>query len=467
MKSFLPVILTVLTVLPAGCSQEPRPLAVRTQRIVLEAGLEESRTYIVGGQAAWSGGDQLRVFDSKDQGYVFGSATSGSLSTSFEGKVTEGAIPLYAVYPGHVSSTFQDGQVTMAMNPAMTAANNNSWPNKTNISIGHIDVLGPDTYGAEMRNVLGFLSFTVPEDYKATAENGIVYAASHVKKVTVRVGSGSLAGTITFAYNDGEPAICKVENGTDVVSLALKSYYIKDSVPKRPFYLTGFYLVPVIPGDYEGVTMTVSYDDGRADMVRTSSNTLRVRRSTVTDLGILTGSDCQLVFNVNVSPFFREVDGEKVPLPSSENTTTGGKLWVCKTQSPESVLEWGFFSWEEGYFRHDPEKAVFILGGPKALVRVPSSSGYELQSMTLSHGDPDHPEPVRVRICADPGDPVAGTAPAVLRYIDVPKAPASVVFYLPENRVKRGEDVWLSPEKEPLMLSKIYLKFVPSEEEGD
>ncbi len=466
MNRFVPAALAALT-LAAGCSlrEDTRPYGVKTMPLSLRVNAD-ARTYLNGTTACWSSGDQLLVFDSARRGYIFGSAASGSTSLMFDGEITENEIPLYALYPADALASFTaDGLIRTTLKWEQAAANNNSWPNHTNVAVGHIDVVSPGEYASEMRNVCGFLCFAVSEEYKGI-NNGKKYAASHVRRVVVEVGSGSLAGDITIDYNDGEPRVTAVENGKSKVSLRLKAY--KHDETGKPFYFPGSYFIPVLPGDYKGVTLTVEFDDGRENRVLSSTNTLHVRRSVSTFLGQLSGDDMDLDLNSGTSPFYRKEGEVRVPLSSEANTDTGGVEQTWYTNLVNREVAWGFFAGGGDYFRHCPEEGALLLSGPGALIRFPYISGLDLNCVELSHVNPQTEGYVRAYICADCGDPATGRTPERLRYIDIPRAPARVLYYTPEQRIKDGDPIWLQPEKGPLYLRTINLKFVtPPEEESD
>lgn len=466
MNRFFPAALAALTLM-AGCSlrEDTRPYGVKTMPLSLQVDAG-SRTYLNGTTACWSSGDQLLVFDSARRGYIFGSAASGSTSLMFDGEITENEIPLYALYPADASASFTaDGLIRTTLKWEQAAANNNSWPNHTNVAVGHIDVVSPGEYASEMRNVCGFLCFAVSEEYKGI-NNRKKYAASHVRRVVVEVGSGSLAGNITIDYNDGEPRVTAVENGKSKVSLRLKAYTHDET--GKPFYFPGFYFIPVLPGDYKGVTLTVEFDDGRENRVLSSTNTLHVRRSVSTFLGQLSGDDLSLDMNVETSPFYRKEGEGRVFLPSATDTDTHGAEQTWYTNLVKREVAWGFFAGMGDYFRHCPAEGALLLSGPGALIRFPYVDGLNLNCIELSHVNPQTEGYVRAFICADPGDPATGRAPERLRYIDIPRAPARILYYTPEQRVKDGDPIWLQPENGPLYLRKINLKFVvPPEEESD
>lgn len=430
------------------------------------------KSYAVSGgpKIYWSKGDKLSVFDDASQtSHEFKMVEEAAAQTvEFSGKLTADSDPVYAIFPANASASIDEkGIITTEMNPQMGAiSNTKSFSQKSNLSVGRF-VKEDDEWKVEMKNVLGYLKFTLPQTGDKTFVNsGTTYKRTYVDKVTVRVTTGYLGGTVKINYNDGEPLFEIVEGtGFQEVSVSPKNY---DVDGKK--YIADYYYIPVLPGEYGGLSYTLHYTDGHEEYTRSaSSQVLTVTRAQYTDVGIFADRVISLAFFENPGDLFYRKDAEgnkltekKVTNMSDVSTDVGVEgLWYLEQDGYE--YEFGLYGPNsvnepkvDGsagtkaclYFyqvNSDPDQWALHIGSTRAYVRTPAIKGMRLGAINACHANTVTGYK-RMLVYSDNGnfERAASTSDALVTlaakpgeyvHADIPESTPNTSYYLYQSNV--------------------------------
>ena len=179
----------------------------------------ESASGIDGYDNAWAAGDCISIFE--------GAANNKFEFTSdnkFEGSaVASGAY--YALYPYDENARLENNALTVEIPAEQTGSLTDL------MAIGY-----SDSEEIAMKNVTGFLKFTLDED--------------NVTKVTIKGNNGEiLAGTVSVSWNNGEPKVNTGDGGSTEVSVGDGETVLEK----------GEYYVNVVPVAAVGYTATLTY----------------------------------------------------------------------------------------------------------------------------------------------------------------------------------------------------------------
>ena len=240
-----------------GCSKEqanePTPLA--KEKITLTAGNPETKTYGIE-TIRFNAHDHLSVFDSEGDNNDFENASAGT-SVSFEGEITSGSTPLFAVYPYTDAASISGSIVTTSIADHYRATTKNSILRGMNLSIGEITG-SAGSYSAELKNVCGIVGVQIPAD---------VIGISNIKLTA----NESLAGNVSIDYNSGVPSVVSAPDGAKSVDFDIPA----DN--GLQFNDCKFYF-SLIPGTYTGIKITITLLNGQTKEF-SSSNPLTVVRN--------------------------------------------------------------------------------------------------------------------------------------------------------------------------------------------
>ncbi len=171
----------------------------------------------------WAAGDCISIFEG---------ATNNKFEFSADNKFEGSAIAsgsYYALYPYSEGAALEGNAITAEIPVGQTGEITDL------IAVGY-----SDSGEMSMKNATGLLKFTLEED--------------NVTKVTISGNDGQvLAGTVSIAWNNGEPTISEVDGGSTTVSVGDGETVLK----KGDYYLN---IVPVKLVGYT-VTLTYKYDN--------------------------------------------------------------------------------------------------------------------------------------------------------------------------------------------------------------
>lgn len=264
------VILACLVVLLPSCVQEKLPereveevitTPANGKSVVINASNPDTRTYGTT-TIQFNKNDVLSVFDTEGANNAFAQPSgveSATVSATFEGEVTSGSEPQYAVYPYSAASSISDGVVTLQLPNHYKPTNKNSVLRGMNVSIGQIQKNG-SKYSVTLKNLCGILGVNIPS------------TAIGLKNIMLTSLEGKpLAGNISFSWNNGEPQVISVSDGVPSVDFDVMRNST-DALTAGSFYFS------VLPGSYTGIRLTLTLLNGKKRIFE-STNTLNVARN--------------------------------------------------------------------------------------------------------------------------------------------------------------------------------------------
>lgn len=216
--------------------------------VTLSATVEDSKVLSDGVTMKWnSSADNLSVFAETGGNvalYKFSKAAgSSAVSADFSGSVPQNATLKYAVYPYSLDRTCENNVLGLMLNRRQSCDAVNSVPHNTPL---YGIVSGASV---TMTNPCAFLKVMLPK--KSDESTLAIYDS-------LRVSASQCAGN--FTVNLTTPATPVVSKG-DLDELAL--------APRKS--QSGYVFVPILPGTYDDITISVEYNDGHAAFSRQST----------------------------------------------------------------------------------------------------------------------------------------------------------------------------------------------------
>ena len=256
-KFYLAIAIIAAASIAAGCSKEPTQstTSVAKEKITINAGNQVTKTYGIE-TIRFNKNDHISVFDSAGENNDFENAAAGT-SVSFEGGITGGSNPLYAVYPFTEGASISGSIVTTTIADHYRATTKNSVLRGMNLSIGEISGEA-GSYSCELKNVCGILGIQIPAD---------VIGICNVKLTA----NESLAGNVSIDYNAGTPSVVSAPDGAKSVDF---------DIPEEnglQFNDCKFYF-SLVPGTYTGIKITITLLNGKTKEF-SSSNPVTVVRN--------------------------------------------------------------------------------------------------------------------------------------------------------------------------------------------
>ncbi len=397
--------------------QIPGEENVELEEVTINVQAPDSRTYLSEGVVRWSKNDRVSIFDSANLRAQSSAVAEAGVSATLTASITKGSTPLYALYPHDGSASISGGLITTTLTREQEAPNVSSF-GKCNVVVGKLASDGLGGYNCEMKNVCGYLKFTLPkhgsQKRKSDPEDNKDYSSTHVKKVTVTTTAGNLTGDITINYNDGTPEITNVANGNKTIDFTPKSYTKKDS--EDLFYLSGDYYLVVLPGDYTGITVTLEYDDETPSYTRTSTGSFSVSRGQYTDLGIFADDVVILDFSNGNDQLYQDGDPKKY-LPTAGRKNAGVED-VWKLDQNSRTYTFGITTWENATggnyngssYCYYPSNNALMFVKQAQVMRLPISAGKALAFIRALHGNSaSKTDTKNFRLCINSGSYNDGT----------------------------------------------------------
>ncbi|MBO4476399.1 MAG: hypothetical protein J5737_06740 [Bacteroidales bacterium] len=327
---------------------------------------EDTKTHVSGGSKVyWSTGDNaIYVFDTDDNKYQFTSSETGAQATrKFTGSLSSGAQIKYIIWTGRNKSQTDATQIVTTSGGTMysedmTQGNGGSvieWDTKATgtltseyISGNTLEVVNPQNINntnsfagnanitimkkgdAAMRNVFGYIRFTVPEGSDgASAIKSIAFTADQ-----------ALAGKIQIEYSGDDPVVYLDPNGNKTLTVNMRWNGSK--------YEAGTLFAILAPGTYTNLKMTVTpFSNGATTQnaatgtpfVLSSTKSVTIKRGKYADLGRLPASkpDPNAVFGqiAQLIPKSTSVGGLCVD-GNYLYVGTGGKIHTYEIKNPMS-----------------------------------------------------------------------------------------------------------------------------------
>lgn len=251
----------------ASCNKVETLNQPAENQISIRVGTESKTILRKGTEVHWSSYDQIRVFDTNNDGFRFTTEQSDVATATFtcaeEGGWT-GGVPVMAIhsYRGSINQTEFDGtKVTAQMNHNQVIQNNQSYARDASLSIGVVGQDGGDYVIDEMKNCFSLIKFQL--------EN------KDITSVKVRGNNNEvLAGWVKVSYNDGAPTWeVDGENGQKEITItpggknaghsATKTFFSVDDTNDDDVPVVGTYYIAVLPQTLSaGLTLEIEKTGG-------------------------------------------------------------------------------------------------------------------------------------------------------------------------------------------------------------
>lgn len=318
-KSNIAYMLAIASMIAVSCTaeKETEPAIPSAGSVTLTAereGLTPSTKAAVqpdGKSVWWSAGDKIMVFAGEGgAGSEFTSQeTQASQTATFKGEIGT-ASKYYAVYPaGCNPSVDESGAITLTIPAAQQAV-------AGSFDAGAFPTIAQsESFSMKFYNAAGGIKFAVSED--------------GISSVVIKGNNGEdIAGTASFAFEDGVPVLKSVSEGQKEIVL---------TAPEGTFEQGTYYYAVLLPVSLQkGVDITLKHSNGVPDSELVSSKARTIKRST---FGVLEGLNSIIASNGKVR-FYLELDGslrDKLGLQEGTvkdwSVTMNGRICVVKTDA--------------------------------------------------------------------------------------------------------------------------------------
>ena len=296
----------------------------------------------VGMAALWDEGDKLLVIDTKNTLHRFDmDAGSGKSDGEFSGTLSEDSQIKYVAYSHNVNEIVYDAALndfTMKV-PSVHTAKDAGYLVKTNTAA--IGIL----QGSEvsLQSLCGFVKFSLEPNGETLEQDGKVYNLTDLRKISFTSNDGTaLAGTIHATWDEGAPTptFLSVEEGGDA-TIVFNTRQIT-TPDGEIFYEAGDYYIPVVPRNFEDVTIVVEdYEGHKATAV--AHRAINVQAAMQSNLNSITWPTIEIYVNLQCSSKAEEqTHAELTVLPTNglavdrkDNTT--GEVFAHDPASPKQV----------------------------------------------------------------------------------------------------------------------------------
>lgn len=253
-----------------------------TTTITVSATVPQTKTYLKEGKTFWTSGDIVTLMG-RDEASVVATATASAEATqetnnfTFE-KWPVAATPEFLVFDGPLAYNEEnyagnkvmapvlneDGTITAEVRKHQEIVNKSNFSKYANLSIGKLE--GESSlYIAEMKNVCGLIKV------KTTKEDPLEYIKIE------NLGESYITGVVKVDYNNGEPRVVEVLNGSKEVKLTSHITNTDDKLPAGVFYAC------VIPGTY--TPKVIMKPVGGAEVAITAKSPVTIERNKIMDFG--------------------------------------------------------------------------------------------------------------------------------------------------------------------------------------
>ena len=268
----------------------------------------------------WEPGDEIKVFAGGKSGKFTTDITASSATAEFKGSLTvTGGADLWAVYPYSEDATFSDGMITTVL-PAQQVARAGSFGKDMNLAIAH-----STTSELQFYNVCGGACFSVTN--------------KGIKKVSFKSINGeSLAGKVQVAFEEGEPIIKRIIDGTDEITV---------NAPDGEFVPGESYFAVMLPQEL-AAGIVVSYNDALCS----AGLTVEISSITRSYYGRLDQSDHWFAFDGDyATPGLVDL-GLSVMWATFNLGATApseyGHYYAWGESVPKTFYDWGTYRWGLG-----------------------------------------------------------------------------------------------------------------------
>lgn len=240
----------------------------------LYAGFEASitKTHLESNKVLWDANDEISVFSLEEGTYKNSkfAAPEGGSGAVFKGPGVSVDENLYALYPYDADASFNPASgIAISVGYTEQKVSSGSFSKGINLAVGK----RTEGKNVSFRNVGALLSFTLTQE-----------RADTIRRVEIKSNDGTplvFSGAAGIAWNDGNPTI-------DVADGATKADVIR-LIPEGDSFNTGdTYYVWVLPGTYNGITITL-VSPTQMTATRIGESTLSIARNQIVNLGEIGG----------------------------------------------------------------------------------------------------------------------------------------------------------------------------------
>lgn len=320
MKTCRNIIFAIMALAVFACSKPEAPGTGRPQdapavdsvpvEMTFGACLEGTTRVVFDGtgKSLWEADDKISIYDGEDN-RCFEAGEAGE-STTFTGQALEADV-YYAHYPYSDEISFADGAILTSI-PAVQTAVKGSFDADAAVAVA----CAAKEADLAFRNLASMLMFTVPADLTLTS-------------VTIAgKGSEKIAGDVSVTFGqDGNPVIADAGDAATALSLTGEM-------------TDGTYYVLVRPGNYSGLTVTVTDNNGKTAVFGNDAAVV-LNRSACRDLGTVSMPESvtapEFVF-LGLAPTVGELDPESKAAAEWMLETFDNSAYLQIAKLPETDL---------------------------------------------------------------------------------------------------------------------------------
>lgn len=215
-----------------------------------------------GMQALWSGNPGLIVVDSRDKVNRFSmDSGTGAPTAEFSGIISPSSTVKYVAYAEDLSNVSYDS-ATASFTLQVPAAHNAKAPSGL-VAAGNAAIGILQGSEVELYSACGFLKFSLEPNGQVLNLGGVEHNLGDIRSITITDNDGkSLAGTIRARWSDEtKSTICEsIEEGSSTITFYANTLKTPEG---EICYEAGEYCIPVIPQEYENISITVTDAEGR------------------------------------------------------------------------------------------------------------------------------------------------------------------------------------------------------------
>lgn len=357
-----------------------------TTTITVSATVPQTKTYLKDGKTFWTKGDIVTLMG-RDEASVVATATAsadGTQETSnfiFENWPVA-ATPEFLVFDGPLAYDVEnyggnkvmapvlneDGTVTAEVRKHQEIVNRSNFSKYANLSIGKLE--GESSlYTAEMKNVCGLIKV------RTTKEEPLEYIKIE------NLGESYITGVVKVDYNNGEPRVVEVLNGSKEVKLTSK---ISDTNNKLP---ASIYYACVLPGTY--TPKVIMKPVGGDEVALTAKSSVTIERNKIMDFGEIDNINPEqpgtpdtpsatitITLNIASDPF-------NETLPSKNDNKKGPDTYTTKEGGYEFVL----CNTDDKYAKEGSNLRLTYTSGKIGYIKFPAIPDYKLISVEVTGGN--------------------------------------------------------------------------------
>ncbi len=282
--------------------------------------------------AYWESDDKLLVVDSNDNLHRFDiDAGIDKLTGEFSGTLSENSQVKYIAYandPNSIGYEAASEEFSMVVPSVYTARTANALVKANSAAIGTLQ--GSEVF---LHSVCGFIKFTLEPNGKTVEQGGKTYNLTDLKLITFKSNEEdkSFAGTVHARWPEGAatPEFLDVEDGSSSITFRTRMV----TTPEGDiYYEAGDYYIPVVPQNFEDVTITVEDADGN-EATALAHRAIDVKTAAQSNLNIIQWPTIVLEVNLQcASKTEEQTHAQLTTLPTNGlsvdrvNNTTGEKV---------------------------------------------------------------------------------------------------------------------------------------------